>query len=539
MGFYNFSEICWTYLKIEDLVLLTDFDFDASKTGDFWFSEKIKRKTVYNFKFNNWNIPFKYYFKKSHFMFFSIKFVFPIIAKRTEIFIPKGETEYFSDDLHNVIIKNIFLNKDDFSFKQHSFIEVTGDIYFQVETKPVVIQKSIENKVEPIIKSTGSGVNIDESGNDLIESDNSEKDVIRSDSENQNPLVPKPIPNPPSNFKWIWNLLGILFWLGFLIFCWFNFPKLFYIFLFISLGWLLTRFFGKSVFGKIFSFLLIFILFGTALTFFSNTSKDLVPVKTKDGKIKISPPIKIDQKEGSKNVDYSFKKEIEWSDFINNQYLAKYATSSLMFFESQKTAGDLAKKGNPSNIISYYNGLYKGMVKNDNPKIKEIIKQFAEKSNAKSLNQLETAEMVTTFVQKIPYYLVHDYTCQQMIDNSNSAFIQTYHRDGKPCLPNIPGGVQSPYEFLHNLKGDCDTRSLLAFAILKELHISASIWVSEAYGHSILGVGLPVAGGVYKTVDGMNHYGVELTAKGFRIGMVVPDNKNMSNWDIVLYYNQH
>ena len=510
MGIYNFSEIHWNYLKIENLEVLTGFDFEENKTGDFWFNEKITQKTKFNF-----------------------------YKKTTEVFIPKGETEYFSDDLHNVIIKNIVVKKDAFSFKPHSFIEVSGDIYFQVETKPIVIQKPIEIKVEPILNSTGSGVNVDESGADWIENDISKNNVIESQPETvTGPIKSDPI-SIPSNYKWIWNLLGILFWLGFLMFCWFNFPKLFYIFLFIGLGWLLTRFFGKSVFGKIFSFLLIFILFGIGLTYFSNKSKDLVPVETKDGKIKISPPIKTDQKEGSNNKDFSTEKEIQWFDFINNQYLAKYATSSLMFFESQKTAAKLATKGNPSSTISYYNGLYAGMVNNDNPKIQEIVKQFAEKSRAKNLNQLETAEMVTTFVQEIPYYLVHDYTCQQVIDNSNSAFITSYHRDGKPCLPNIPGGVQSPYEFLHNLKGDCDTRSLLAFAILKELHISASIWVSEAYGHSILGVGLPVAGGVYKTVEGVNHYGVELTAKGFRIGMVGPDNKNMSNWDIALYYNQH
>jgi len=41
MGFYNFSEIHWTYLKIEDLELINNFDFEASKTGDFWFKEKI------------------------------------------------------------------------------------------------------------------------------------------------------------------------------------------------------------------------------------------------------------------------------------------------------------------------------------------------------------------------------------------------------------------------------------------------------------------------------------------------------------------
>jgi hypothetical protein len=510
IGMFTVSKIHWTYLKIENLEVLTGFDFEENKTGDFWFNEKITQKTKFNF-----------------------------YKKTTEVFIPKGETEYFSDALHNVIIKNIVVKKDAYSFKQHSFIEVTGDIYFQVETKPIVIQKPIEIKVEPILNSTGSGVNVDESGADWIENDISKNNVIESQSETvTSPIISDPI-STPSNFKWIWNLLGILFWIGFLMFCWFNFPKLFYIFLFIGLGWLLTRFFGKSIFGKIFSFLLIFILFGIGLTYFSNKSKDLVPVETKDGKIKISPPIKTDQKEGSNNKDFSTEKEVQWFDFINNQYLAKYVTSSLMFFESQKTAADLATKGNPSSTVSYYNGLYAGMVKNDNPKIQEIVKQFAEKSRAKNLNQLETAEMVTTFVQEIPYYLVHDYTCQQVIDNSNSAFITSYHRDGKPCLPNIPGGVQSPYEFLHNLKGDCDTRSLLAFAILKELHISASIWVSEAYGHSILGVGLPVAGGVYKTVEGVNHYGVELTAKGFRIGMVGPDNKNMSNWDIALYFNQH
>ena len=500
MGFYNFSEIHWTYLKIEDLELINNFDFEASKTGDFWFKEKISQKTKFNF-----------------------------YKKTTEVFIPKGETEYFSDDLQNVIIKNIVVKKEDIDFKTYSFIEVSGDIYFQVETKPIVIQKPIESKIEPILNSTGSGVNIEENATEWIEQ---KPDTTIGSS------ITNPISALTTN-KWVWNLLGFLFWIAFLLFCWFNFPKLFYIFLFIGLGWLLTRFFGKSVFGKIFSFLLIFIIFGIGLTYFSYKGKDLLPIETKEGKIKISPPVKTDEKEGSNNRDFSTEKEIQWFDFINNQYLTKYATSSLMFFESQKTSAGLAIKGNPTSTVSYFNGLYLGMVKNDNPKIQEIVKQFAEKSRVKNLNPLQTAEMVTTFVQEIPYCLVHDYTCQKIIQDANSAFITSYHRDGKPCLPNIPGGVQSPYEFLHNLKGDCDTRSLLAFAILKELHISASIWVSEAYGHSILGVGLPVAGGAYKTVEGVNHYGVELTAKGFRIGMVGPEHKNMSNWDIALYYNQH
>jgi hypothetical protein len=97
--------------------------------------------------------------------------------------------------------------------------------------------------------------------------------------------------------------------------------------------------------------------------------------------------------------------------------------------------------------------------------------------------------------------------------------------------------VQSPYEFLHNLKGDCDTRSLLGYAILKKLNIAASVWVSEAYGHSIMGVGVQNGHGIYKTVNGIKHYGVELTAKGYRLGMVAPENNNPYNWDITVYNN--
>jgi len=110
--------------------------------------------------------------------------------------------------------------------------------------------------------------------------------------------------------------------------------------------------------------------------------------------------------------------------------------------------------------------------------------------------------------------------------------------ENKPCLPNIPGGVQSPYEFAHNLMGDCDTRSLLGYTILKKLGIPCSLWVSEAYGHSVLGVGLPIGNGTYKQINGIRHYPTELTAKGFRLGMIAPEQQNMSNWDITLFFNR-
>jgi hypothetical protein len=172
----------------------------------------------------------------------------------------------------------------------------------------------------------------------------------------------------------------------------------------------------------------------------------------------------------------------------------------------------------------------------DEQKINEVASIFIDSAKKKQMTPIETAEMVVTFIQEIPYYLVHEGTCQQSIESGND-FVIDYHRDQKPCIPNVAAGVQSPYEFLHNLKGDCDTRSLLGHAILAKLNIASSVWVSETYGHSILGVAVPVGNGIYKEINGVKHYGVELTAKGFRLGMVAPEHARPGNWDITLYNN--
>jgi hypothetical protein len=174
----------------------------------------------------------------------------------------------------------------------------------------------------------------------------------------------------------------------------------------------------------------------------------------------------------------------------------------------------------------------------DSPKLDSIVRKLKTTAVQKKLNPARTAEMVCTFIQEIPYFLVHQLDCKQIVKEAGSGFIVEYHMQNKPCLPEIPAGVQSPYEFMHNLKGDCDTRSLLAFTILKKMGIPASVWISEAYGHSVLGVGLPIASGFYKEVNGVKHYAVELTAKGFRLGMISPEQQIESNWDIALFYNR-
>jgi hypothetical protein len=280
-------------------------------------------------------------------------------------------------------------------------------------------------------------------------------------------------------------------------------------------------------------------LFFILTTIFSNNGY-LIDTSTfkKNGFVKIFEPKEIKLK--TEKTDYLVKKDIKWYDFFANIYEIKYNTRYLSFLQTKQNHKTVEYdfRYNTPNSIEYYNKLYKNLAEFDKQKIDSITILFAKESKEKKLSQLQTAEMVTTFIQEIPYVLVHQNTCKQLMElEPGDSYLVKYHLEKKPCMASIPGGVQSPYEFLHNLKGDCDTRSLLGYAILCKLNISSSIWVSKVYGHCVLGIGLPVGNGVYKSIDGLKHYAVELTNKGFRLGMISPDQRDISNWDIALYSN--
>ena len=233
--------------------------------------------------------------------------------------------------------------------------------------------------------------------------------------------------------------------------------------------------------------------------------------------------------------DYITRHRIRWQDFIPQNYLAQYQTSSKEFAASQSMHAHFQNPGY-TEALQYWNAVYAEFAGRDEQKLDSLAEVFRNEQQKRNLSSVQTAEMVITFIQEIPYCLIHEGSCAEA--NKMAAFIAEYHQEGKPCLPNIITGLQSPYEFIHNLKGDCDTRSLLGFSLLSKLGIPASVWVSEAYGHSVLGVGLGSGGSYYKMVGGIRHSAVELTAKGFRLGMISPEQGDMNNWKIALYKNE-
>jgi hypothetical protein len=515
-GYFSIANLQCIYLRIEQCSPIYNLDIDSLKTHDYWFQKRLRDKK---------RLPWH---------------------SKTEIFIPFGEDKFYSGDLYNVLIKNLqfqYGGKNSVAPIIHQdWIEITGDIYFQIEPKR---KKSPPPATNRSTTSTASGFNI------LPEGYQSGTNISGANTyhlpEKENVVIGGTFESSITNTStiqasrpWLSGLgwlLRILAALAITYYLWQYSPVLGALLLGSLLLYGIGKFLWKNgIFKSVMNIILLLFL---AYFLYSIIYRDGIkgtPVKTRTGNVTIDPPKRDDgnQQEGP---DYTTSKQIDWYDFINRFYSARYKTSQTAFDNSVADQNELSNNISASRAGQFFAQYYEGLYRIDKDKIQQVASIFRDSARMKNMNQLEVAEMVITFIQEIPYYLIHDGNCQMAIANGNT-FIRDYHLQKKPCLPNIKGGVQSPYEFLHNLKGDCDTRSLLGFAILTELKIPSSIWISEVYGHSILGVGLPVGHGIYKTIEGIKHYGVELTAKGFRLGMVAPENARPFNWDISIYKNQ-
>ncbi len=500
-GALLFSDIHWDYLRIDELEKLSIGNIDEYKTGDFWYKEKINTRKRFNF-----------------------------FRDTTHIFIPRGEDQYFGESIYQVLLKNFNIKQNNASIYSKDVIEVSGDIYFQVRTKEVSKEAIVTEAINV------NGVNVLDNDAVIVTSP-----VVPTAIDNEvpitliNPTITPPLFNNRS--KKSSNILGTLFWLVFLWFAWKTFPSAIILFIVLGIGWFITRFIGRKILGGIFTFILLFIVFAVVLNLFSRGGSSLAPIKTRQGSVKTSNPFVTEDKNGGNRSQIMTQKSIEWYDFKERNYNATYNTSAQDFEQELRAHQQIADEAQKQPSEEMYSFLYAKMVNLDQTKIDSVVAIFKDSVQTKKLSPIATAEMVVTFIQEIPYYLVHDRSCKEVLQNSGSAFFKEYHRQKKPCLSEVPFGVQSPFEFLHNLKGDCDTRSLLAFAILKKLNIPCSVWISQTYGHSILGVGLAVGVGMYKNVAGVKHYGVELTAKGYKLGAVSPSQNVTSNWDVALTFN--
>lgn len=210
-------------------------------------------------------------------------------------------------------------------------------------------------------------------------------------------------------------------------------------------------------------------------------------------------------------------------DWQLNNYTASFCAT----YESQeKLSLEVGQRRNDMilNIEEYENywgTVYRNLVTDSKSYIDFMVDSLAQLSMERNLSRNQLAELIVTFVQDIPYSYVLVGDCASR-DTGNS-----------PCIGNIALGLLSPYEFLHSLYGDCDTRAVLIYTLLEELGFDPMIVVSNEYAHAMLALNLPSTGD-YLTFRERKYYFWETTGKGWPLGVLPPSTNNVNYWKIAL-----
>jgi len=218
---------------------------------------------------------------------------------------------------------------------------------------------------------------------------------------------------------------------------------------------------------------------------------------------------------------------INWQDYRDKQYIGTYFLKLSEIKQSQQ---------NSKNISSYYTSyaqVYQNLYANDRSHLQYVYIMLDSIRDSDSLNQIQFAELIIAMVQSQQYTVVLHENCNDPKILSNKD-VRELLEQGFECEGNFKYGIKPPTVFMADLKGDCDTRTLLLYTIFKRFNYDVAIINSEYYAHSMLGLNLPGLRGVYKPYMGRNYYFVETTAKGFRLGHLPANTSNLNFWKVEL-----
>ncbi|WP_106793373.1 hypothetical protein [Aquimarina sp. Aq78] len=255
---------------------------------------------------------------------------------------------------------------------------------------------------------------------------------------------------------------------------------------------------------------------------------DAIPVSIENQKPDVSEYIYREKtlEEGDSIV--LLRQDRQWTDNYGNTFKGKFSIREKDYFSSKKEYLNTMQKHKQRS----WGKLYQYLATSDTPRLDLILEELTTIKNTNKLNQFEFAEMVVTFIQDIPYSFVFENDCESPEKYEESIRV-ILEECSDCCIGNIPFGIQNPVGFMGNLKGDCDTRTVIIYAILSHFGYDVAILNSDYYKHSVLGLHIP-AKGIYKMQNGKRYYIWETTNKHFTIGTLPKNFDNINHWHIVL-----
>jgi len=302
----------------------------------------------------------------------------------------------------------------------------------------------------------------------------------------------------------------------------------------IILGFILLLFFMArwrgTGFGSVFlpAFYLLFILFyigAIALALFNRKAAYTHPVVSiVPNHRDYSHTVPLKTTPSTRQPDAWIVHHREWEDLQGHAYAGDFKIKRSVY---EQASADFSRL---SNVDGGLPAVYRTMAMADESRLSGVYPLFDSLKNADHLDSLTFANMLVSFVQDIPYSTVTDGSCSNTDNNGLSASAGQFPAS---CIGNVPYGVQSPAEFMGNLEGDCDTRTLFLFTVFDHYHYRVAILGSEAFHHSLLGIDLPYPGSA-KTAGDTRYVLWETTSKGFAAGHLSPQVDYLDYWNFNL-----
>lgn len=211
-----------------------------------------------------------------------------------------------------------------------------------------------------------------------------------------------------------------------------------------------------------------------------------------------------------------------WNDYAGTNCSVSFKLENEEFEKSKRY-----RESYPSNFFE--GNLYADFVRQCDKPISIISNALKLEMDKRNLRGIDRLNFVVSAIQTPPYTYIEIQDCKQ----------------GKPCKPDgccpyiQPFAVYTPTEYVFQETGDCDTKSLIAYAILKKMNYNVAVMVGDTDGgkHAMLGVaGFPAQipsnfvrynGTIYQPWETTNFY-PEFQLGNMRMW------RSWRNWKVVL-----
>lgn len=219
---------------------------------------------------------------------------------------------------------------------------------------------------------------------------------------------------------------------------------------------------------------------------------------------------------------------LKWKDFKGVKNRIAF---NLFISDIEQSNNNLHRLNSAS--LNNYGEIYYDVYLNDKNSMNDLFFKLDSLQDVNQLNRKDFAQSIVSMIQSIPYVLILDKDCSDPLNLRNNQ-IRELIQSGVSCEGNAPFGITTPLQFLSSLKGDCDSRTLILYSILKHYHYNVAILNSDVYGHSMLGLYLPNIQGSYLINAGIKYYFWETTDYGHQIGEIQRSVGDIRNWKIEL-----